>query len=330
MSVLSIYHQELMDNFKFYSHLIENKYTKEENAMICLQAFVHFMKLMDIAKTKDEASSASECMHEIDGVQIPFADSLNIWNGLNYAQFLEAILRIAYYKKEHSDQAGSPDGFKNTLENMFKEGKNAKLDLKKRMKDDPILNSLVTLSNQGFFKDHFDILAAVFHEKGMNKGDHLEISKGDFISVLKDANILIIPKVEAKPDEGKGGKAAPKADPKKDGEEGKEAPARKFDEADVKEAISASQSFDDDQLGYIDFLEAIIRIAHAFPFNEEELADMVSFEMKVQYFVEKLETKFGKQLKDVFSNKLQSKSDLYQPRVVVDEEEESDGDMDYN
>lgn len=71
----------------------------------------------------------------------------------------------------------------------------------------------------------------------MNKGDHLEISKGDFISVLKDANILIVPKVEAKPDEGKGGKAPPKADPKKDGEEGKEAPARKFDEMDVREAI---------------------------------------------------------------------------------------------
>jgi hypothetical protein len=61
------------------------------------------MKLMDIAKTKDEASSAAECMIEIDGVNIPFADTLNILNGMNYAQFLEAILRIAYYKKEHSD-----------------------------------------------------------------------------------------------------------------------------------------------------------------------------------------------------------------------------------
>ena len=68
MSVLSIYHQELMDNFKFYSNLTENKFHKEENAMICLQPFVHFMKLMDIARTKDEATSAAECMHEIDGV----------------------------------------------------------------------------------------------------------------------------------------------------------------------------------------------------------------------------------------------------------------------
>jgi hypothetical protein len=137
MSVLSIYHQELMDNFKFYSNLTEKKFNKDENTMICLQTFVHFMKLMDFAKTKDEASSASECMIEIDGVNIPFADTLNILNGMNYAQFLEAILRIAYYKKEHSDQAGNPEGFKNTLESMFAD---ADLDIKKRQKNDPILH----------------------------------------------------------------------------------------------------------------------------------------------------------------------------------------------
>jgi hypothetical protein len=63
------------------------------------------------------------------------------------------------------------------------------------------------LSNQGFFVENFEILAAVFHEKGMNKGDHLELSKGDFISVLKDCGILIIPKVDAQPE--KGSKGAP-------------------------------------------------------------------------------------------------------------------------
>lgn len=53
--------------------------------MIDLQSFTHFMKLMDIATSRDEASAASGCMHEIDGVQIPFADTLNVMNGLNYA-----------------------------------------------------------------------------------------------------------------------------------------------------------------------------------------------------------------------------------------------------
>ena len=85
MSVLSIYHQDLMDNFKFYASFQDQKFKKEENMMIDLQSFTHFMKLMDIATSRDEASAASECMHEIDGVQIPFADTLNVMNGLNYA-----------------------------------------------------------------------------------------------------------------------------------------------------------------------------------------------------------------------------------------------------
>lgn len=34
MSVLSIYHQELMDNFKFYSGMHEQKFHKEENLYI--------------------------------------------------------------------------------------------------------------------------------------------------------------------------------------------------------------------------------------------------------------------------------------------------------
>jgi hypothetical protein len=83
----------------------------------------------------------------------------------------------------------------------------ADLDLKKRSKNDPILSSLVSLSNQGFFVENFEILAAVFNEKGMNKGDHLELSKGDFIAVLKDCGILIIPKVDAQPEKGKGAPA---------------------------------------------------------------------------------------------------------------------------
>jgi len=143
MSVLSIYHQELMDNFKFYAALQERKFQKEENTMICLQSFIHFLKVMQLADSKEEASATVECMHEIDGVQIPFADTLNIMNGLNYSQFLEAILRIAYYKKDSGEQAGNQDGFKNTLEAIFAD---AELDLKKRQKADPILAKVVDLS----------------------------------------------------------------------------------------------------------------------------------------------------------------------------------------
>jgi len=43
------------------------------------------MKLMEIAGSKEEASAITECMAEIDGVQIPFTETLNSMNGLNYA-----------------------------------------------------------------------------------------------------------------------------------------------------------------------------------------------------------------------------------------------------
>ena len=131
MSVLSIYHQDLMDNFTFYCGLQDQKMMKPENQMITLSSFVHFMKIMGIAGSREEVSMASEAMKEIDGVNLPFGDTLNILNGLNYAQFLEAILRIAYWKKGNSDQAQVHDGFKNTLESMFAD---SDLDIKKQSK----------------------------------------------------------------------------------------------------------------------------------------------------------------------------------------------------
>ena len=159
------------------------------------------MKLMDIAGSREEASAASECMHEIDGVQIPFADTLNIMNGLNYAQFLEAILRIAYYKKENSDQATNAEGYKNTLEAMFAD---AELDIKKKAKandiEGQVKSNMLDLSNASFFSENFEQLAAIFSEKGMIKGDCLELSKSDFVSILKDAGILILPAKKAKED----------------------------------------------------------------------------------------------------------------------------------
>jgi len=41
---------------------------------------------------------------------------LNVKNGLNYAQFLEAIIRIAYFKLDESEYANSESGYKNILD----------------------------------------------------------------------------------------------------------------------------------------------------------------------------------------------------------------------
>ena len=49
MSLLSIFHLELHDNFKYYSSLFEPHYRRKENEMIPLQGFFHFVKLMGLA-----------------------------------------------------------------------------------------------------------------------------------------------------------------------------------------------------------------------------------------------------------------------------------------
>lgn len=89
------------------------------------------MRIMKIANSKDAVGGSSECMHQIDGVNIPFQDTLNLHNGLNYAQFLEAILRIAYWMKDMGPEKMNEDGFANTLESLFAE---ADLDIKKASK----------------------------------------------------------------------------------------------------------------------------------------------------------------------------------------------------
>ena len=62
---------------------------------------------------------------------MPVEDTLNIKNGLNYAQFLEAILRIAYWRSENE---GIP--YKQAIESIFQE---ADLNISKRQMADSVL-----------------------------------------------------------------------------------------------------------------------------------------------------------------------------------------------
>jgi hypothetical protein len=105
---------------------------------------------------------------------------------------------------------------------------------------------------------------------------------------------------------------------------------RKFEESDALDCIEDCMAFDGDQLSYVDFLEALVRVANDFPFSEEELAELVSFELKVVYFLKKFELKFKNQ-KETFYRRMnipQGDDLKYQPRVVVDEDDDDDFGMD--
>ena len=212
--------------------------------MITLSSFVHFMKIMGIAASREEVSMASDAMKEIDGVNLPFGDTLNILNGLNYAQFLEAILRIAYWKKGNSEQAQVHDGFKNTLESMFAD---SDLDIKKQSKNDQVLMQSLSLGNDGFWADQYPLLAAVFTERGMPRGDLHELSKNEFVSIMKECGLIIEPAKTGgdEPKKAAGGKKGDKNPPPEEGKK-EEVPVVKFDEGDFLNAIGPSCSFEDD------------------------------------------------------------------------------------
>ena len=119
MSLLSIFHLELHENFRYYASVCEPFYQRKENEMIPLQGFFHFVKLMNLTNTAEDLMSwFQQSLHEIDGMFVPVDDTLNIKGGMNYAQFLSAILRIGYIKAETSGDQTS-QAYKNSLEQMF-------------------------------------------------------------------------------------------------------------------------------------------------------------------------------------------------------------------
>lgn len=114
LSILSIYHLDLYDNFSFYTSVHPQIYQKKENEMIILQSFLHFLKVMNLCQSRQEFMRLTECLHEI--IHPPIQDTLNVKNGLNYAHFLESIIRIAYYRVDENGLANHPDGYKNVLD----------------------------------------------------------------------------------------------------------------------------------------------------------------------------------------------------------------------
>ena len=83
--------------------------------MLNLQCFLHFLKVMNLAHNRQEVMRLCESLHEI--IHLPIADTLNVKNGLNYALFLESLIRIAYYKLDENEYTGGGDGqYKNVLD----------------------------------------------------------------------------------------------------------------------------------------------------------------------------------------------------------------------
>ncbi len=294
MSLLSIFHLELHDNFKYYSSLFEPHYRRKENEMIPLQGFFHFVKLMSLAQSAEELISFfTASLHDIDGMYVPVDDTLNIKGGMNYAQFLSALLRIGYIK---ADQSGDPSNqaYKNALDNMFQ---NSNIDIQKRQVNDPIIALVYEPDNNRAFFEYEQILSTIFTVKSIKLGDtFLQMPKSEFIAIMAEIGLLIYPKKKTAEEEKKEKEARDKQASGQpltaDQQALLQANEDVFTEAEVANAIASTGTFDPNYLDYYNFLEAIVRVANARPWSEEEQKEHIHFENKIDRICNLLEEQY--------------------------------------
>lgn len=154
LSVLSLYYKIITDYFSFYAALnaqifIENK----ENKMITLQSYMHFLKLFGICTRKEEIDTYFQHLDTL--IIQPLNDTLNINNGFNFAQFLEATLRIIMLKSESIETPEPELAYRNTLQEIFQ---NATINFEQKVVSDETIAEVYSAEAQQIFLDKYALL----------------------------------------------------------------------------------------------------------------------------------------------------------------------------
>ena len=96
--------------------------------------------------------------------------------------------------------------------------------------------------------------------------------------------------------------------------------------------IQGVSTFDSEWLDYYNFLECIVRVCKAKPYSEEEEKELQGgdIQTKVAAVCERLDNVFLEQYQPVFEQQRQifEEERRYQPRIVVDDEEDGMSDDD--
>ena len=224
-----------------------------------------------------------ENLKEVDGVQYPIENTLNITNGMNYAQFLESLLRIAFMI---TAEKGQP--YATTLEEIFK---CPNLDIQKRCAENPFLHQIYNSDeNDEVFRNNEQLLCAIFTTKGLNKENtYLELDKSTFIQLLKEANVIKVPKSKSAEPVKQEKKQTKKAAAVQQEEEKVEAVVpleSMYLEADALESIKDVSSFDEGRLGYFDMLECLLLVARDYKFTAEQDAVLTSLSLRLENIIE--------------------------------------------
>ena len=308
LSIFSLYFDTITDYFSFYASLQPQFYTFKENEFITLQSFMHFLKLFCIATTKEEINLYVQQLNTL--IIQPFEDTLNIKNGLNFAQFLEAILRINKIKSESTDQPENEEGYRLMLQQTFQD---ATMTIKRKSEEDELFAELCTPDSQQIFHDKYGLLAAIFSNRSLPVNTiSIGLPFDEFFLILSQAGI-------AQNEEAK--------------DEKKENEPTKITKAEINQVLDQIDVFDmdaDDEndpklLTYIDFLDALVRVSAHYQFAEED-KEHETMRDRLRYIIEKLETKFS-DLIEPFMKSLQSRDeDMKFPcKMVVDELDDGEG-----
>lgn len=138
-----------------------------------------------------------------------------------------------------------------------------------RCNEDPILLEFFREEIQNIFYQNFALLGAIFDKKAVPTIETHELIKEDFINILQESEIVI-----------------------KDFGQVKKQAGPNFNENTVLVAVSNVSSFEPSKLGYVDFLECLIRLVPIYPFSEEEEQQMPSFDQKLSFLIGKLDQKY--------------------------------------
>lgn len=81
---------------------------------------------------------------------------------------------------------------------------NAKIDLSMRQMEDPLVTFVYEQDNNRVFFEYEILLCAIFSAKSTKLGDtFLQMSKHEFINILNDVGLLILPKKKSAEEEKK-------------------------------------------------------------------------------------------------------------------------------
>jgi len=325
LNIFSLYYDTISEYFGFYASLQYQFYNLKENEFITLHSFMHFLKLFGIADTKEKIKLYFDQLTTL--IIPPLENILNIKNGLNFAQFLEAILRIIDFKAKNSGDSDNEEEYRMLLEQTFQDGT---INVKNKSAEDPLLMELYTVKSQQLFHENYGLLGCIFDQKSVTNTDiGFGMSFEDFYSALEEAGMLSLLMLILYLDlaQAEESEEEPKPDEK-----------QKLVKSEIYKILNDIEVFDhknDDPkhpklLIYVDFLDALVRVAAHFPFNTEgEGEDYETINEKLYFIIEALDAKFGS-FKEGFIKKLEQKDkDIDFPcKMVINDESDDEGEYD--